>query len=783
MAVQVVLSVQVAISVTELASFVHKRGDIDERSEEMTTSREGIASQKAYQNRIERQHKDYEKEIKVSREYKTKSASIKVSGRIDGLLKTEELTGKRLVVEEIKTTRKDVSDLPLCDRSVHQAQVKLYASMLDCVDEYKSIATRLTYINPDSGSHTSEDEECDVADLELYFDETVGSYLTWLATVDDRLQKRNNLAKKQEFPFTSYNENQLNFARHGYQSLRDKKNLLMEAPTGTGKTIATLFPAVKAVGENKLDRVVFSTARTTGQAAATDAFKSLSQDNPSLVQVTVSAKDRVCLTPGAACRPEECEYAKGHYDRVRSATELVLKKGNVDRVAIDAMAKSKRVCPFELSLDAAEWADVVICDYNYVFDPLVQLKRLQSRFFKRVGLLVDEAHRLTERVRSMLTCEIDMSVLGQAVEITKGTQLGSLLATVNQCLLDVLDEALPQPAERTLDEIDEDVILAIERLDEVDMNGLNVSGGETAEQDLEIVQECLFTFFRFRSIWQIADSAREKFTWLARREDEECTLELHCLLPDTWISKLIESYHGSIRFSGTLSPGELFNEEHGLDGPILRGTIEPDSRKLGVFVVPDISTYFNEREHTAPALAQLVRQIHDDASGNWLVAFPSFAYLNMVHEVMDRDDILVQESNMSLENRENFLANLTAESSRIGFIVMGGVFAESIDLEPEALEGVIVVSPGIPPRSLTSEKLAALSPNGYELAYRRPAMTRVVQAAGRVVRSKHDRGMVILVDPRFTRSDFKRYFPSHWQSQVVKSDAIPAELTEFRASA
>ena len=768
---------QLAVSVTELATFVHRRGDIDDRGEDITTAREGVEAQRNYQAKLKLKNTAYESEVRVQRDYIEGDISMRVAGRIDGLLSENELDGRRLIVEEIKTTRSDTNDIPLCNRSVHEAQLMLYASLIELKDPDTSITTRLTYIHPDTGHYTSVDRSYSKGDLEEFFNETVTSYAQWIANVVERLERRNRLAKEQEFPYPSYNSNQLDFARRGFVSLRDKSNLLIEAPTGTGKTIGTMFPSVKAIGEQKLDRVVFTTARTTGQHAAFDAFKRLQESNDALVKVTVSAKERVCLTPGAACRPEECDYAKGHYDRIRDATSQLLRKRNIDRDGIDAMAKSKKVCPFELSLDAAEWADVVVCDYNYVFDPMVHLSRLHSRLFSRVGLLIDEAHRLTERVRSMLSCSFDMSELEQVVEATRGTPAGGLFEGVFRGLNRVLDSALPTEGETTLDEIDPLIPDSIRNL--IDSNMVHLSIAPSVE-DKDSIQNCLLQMIRFRSVWTICESSPRKFIWHLTRGEAHATINLCCLLPDAWISETVSRYHGSIRFSGTLSPGSLFNEEHGLDGPILRGKLPPDARRLGAFIVPDISTFYSDRPRTAPHLASLIKEIKAVTDGNWLVAFPSFAYMNLVVEQFDDlNDILIQESQMSLERRDAYLADLTTGSQTFGFIVMGGVFAESIDLDPSALEGVIVISPGIAPRSLVQDRLEMLSESGYELAYRRPAMTRVIQAAGRVVRGEKDRGVVVLIDPRFTRSEFAAYFPNHWQPQVVKASALPMGIAEF----
>lgn len=765
-----------SIGVGDLARFVHRRGDIDDRTEESTTTREGIESQKEYQKERASETDSYETEVGVVEEFNYGDLVLTVTGRIDGIAVEHELDGTKHVVEEIKTTRRKTADIPNSDRSVHEAQLRLYAAMYSARDKSCAIRSRLTYVHPDSGKYVVSEHEETAEDLEQFLNDTVTLYCEWVARVVERVKVRNENAAEQEFPFEQPNRNQLQLARLGFVSIRDSTNLLMEAPTGTGKTIATAFPAVKTLGEEALDRVVFITARTTGQKAAVDAFAELRKQNSSLVQVTVSAKERVCLTPGAACRPEECEYAKGHYDRVRDATANLLKKGLVHRMAIENVAKATRVCPFELSLDVAEWADVVVCDYNYVFDPLIQLKRLHTELFPRSALLIDEAHRLTERVREMLSCEFDLDFMQNATAEAIDTPIHSMLSSISRELEAFFNAELPREGELVAESSNLPFIEAVKSLFKSDrVRSVNTT-------DLDLLSEWLFQLFRYRTIEEIREGSPSKFMWLLTRTAEKRTVQLRCLGADSWIKEVVGRFHGSIRFSGTLSPGQLFNEEHGLDGPVKYARLPVDSNRLGVFVVPHISTYYKQRERTSPKLAALLNGIAQTAIGNWLVAFPSFAYMNQVVDQMPASgSILVQKSGMNLDERDEFVKSLTLDAKQLAFVVMGGVFTESIDIEQTALEGVVIVSPALPPRSHELERIRTLSESGYEIAYRRPAMTRVIQAAGRVMRGEFDRGMVVLIDPRFTEPEFTLYFPSHWEPEVVAPDELMPRIQVFQS--
>ena len=739
-----------------------------------TLAKEGIESQARYQSKQKSDIAEYQSEQRIYFKFVDGDLTLDVRGRVDGVFEQVELAGALTVIEEIKTTRTPPDEVVLSARSVNEAQMKLYAAMWLIKSNLKEIGAQLTYLNPDTQVAHTDFNQYQAKELKEYLNETCATYAAWISVVLQRLTLRNSEAAAQEFPYKKYNEDQQRLARHGYMSLRDGTDLLFEAPTGSGKSMTASFPAVKAMGEDKIDRVVFCTARTTGQQAANAAFLKLREQNDSLVTVTVSAKERVCLTPGAACRPEECTYAKGHYDRIREATSNLLLRRHVSRDAIDTIARNFKVCPFELSLDAAEWADAIICDYNYVFDPFVQLNRIHSKLFDRVGLLVDEAHRVTDRVRESLSCTFDLNMIEQALSVDLPKRIQQCLSRVLEALSSSLDDQVSGRGTAMVESVGYDITLSIKTLlDELE----KPENRFDAEGEL---RDLFYLFQQFQTIWAIREDSPQKFAWQLESNPTFRHVSLRCLIADNWIASIFQNYSGSVRFSGTLSPGVLYNEEHGLDGPCLTARISADPDRLGVLVVPDLSTFYKDRERTAPELAQLLEGVRGEADGNWLVAFPSFTYLNQVLEHMsESESILVQERDLTLNEREEFINYLAVGRQMLAFVVMGGVFTESVDFEHSALEGVVVVSPGIPPQSPELERIRSLSDNGYEIAYRKPAMVRVIQAAGRVLRNETDRGLVILIDSRFTRPDFSRYFPSHWIPRVIKAEDLAQEVATF----
>ena len=759
---------KLSIGVSELATFVHRRGDINYRFEDSTQMHEGVRAQQQYQEQQLKEFQHYSREHRLSRQFAYEELQLNVSGRADGVL-----LNRNTLVEEVKATRKPFDELFQSRGTEHVAQARLYAAMLLTEEtEVRACEVKVTYVHPDTLSTKSFTETIDRDELKQFFIDTCTHFASFVLAVLQRIERRNTLATAQEIPFTSVAEEQRNLARRVYMSIRDREHLMFEAPTGTGKTIATLYPAVKAMGSSLIDRMIYATARTTGQRVVHDTMKVLSKSNEHVRSIVITAKDRICFTPGATCAPENCEFAQGHFDRVQAARKDLLAHPNIDQNLVELVARSHKVCPFELSLDSAEWCDIVVGDYNYVFDPFVALQRLHSRLFKRVGVLVDEAHRLSSRVADMLSAELSLELLRSANSECPLQDIRAITKKLIQWFENAARNLLSSEEEFEISVLDEKFWQLIEAFivacEDVDMESTN-----------ESVFRCWSAILRMHDARTRYDS--ESYITLMRREEEDLNLVLRCIAPGSWIRATLKEYSGSVRFSGTLSPAKVFEESHGVAGPFVRAQSKPDPHRFGVLLVPDISTYWNDRERSVNQIVKVIEDIRSSAPENWLVAFPSFEYLERVFEAIENADegVLKQKTNMTVEERAEFIEWMNEPNARIGFTVMGGVFTESVDFEPTALAGVVVVGPSIPPSSLELDKLRNSTELGFELAYRQPAMTRVVQAAGRVVRHTTDRGIIVLLDPRFTRGEYQQYFPQHWMPRVVKTSCIEEALTDF----
>lgn len=751
------------VAVKDLAAFVHRRGDLHYRFQAATLAAEGIARQRAWQ---QGRGVGCRREVPVAASH----GALTVRGRVDGW---DAAAG---LVDEVKTTRADAAALHRHVGTEHLAQVRLYGALLvlagEASKELPALRLRLVYLHPKQPDETVFEEVWQPPDLIAYFEATCGCYLAWLEGVEARLARRNRHLKALAFPFASFRGEQRRVAKHAYRGFRDGAHSLVEAPTGSGKTMATVFPALKAMGEGELDRLVFLTARGTGQAAAEAALERCGSG--ACVAVALTAKARICFNPELPCDPACCTYAHGYYERQPAARrELLATDGVATGAQVAAVAKRHRVCPFELSIDAAAWADVIVADYNYVFDPVVRLKRLEGPLFARAGLVIDEAHQLADRVRAMLGARLPRAELRAALESP------GVPAPVAKALRSV-DRALGQlpVAAGELCEIPPPT--ALERA---------VARAETAllatavdAERAPALAEATWLLLRFRRAAEAATPGG--FHYLASGRGKRRVLELVCTVPSAHIQATLQPFHGSVRLSGTVTPAAVFQRLHGFDAAAPALAVGGGTSSLGVFAVADISTYYRDRERSLAALVALIEDVRRTTPGRCLVAFPSFEYLDAAAARLG-EAACSQRPAMDAAARAAFLEEVAAPAAagagRIGLVVMGGLFAESVDFDSRAVRSVVVVGPGLPPRSLHRDLIAAdesAAGDGRELAYLQPAMTRVAQAVGRVARGGEP-GTAVLVDPRFANARYRAYLPRRWRVEQTRAADLPTRLAAF----
>ena len=787
------------VSVKSLAEFVHQRGDLYPPLDGRTRAEEGIETQRRIQ---QKRPAGYQREYSVSHTLSVSGIELAISGRVDGYQPSEGL------VEEIKTTRADPEATEAFLGSSHWAQLTLYAALLaiessgaggaanaeqataaakTAADDQQaardSWRMMLTYCHPDDDREHSLYRTVSAQDLNVYLQDTVDVYARWQRRQADYRQLRDRWLEQRTFPFAEYRQHQRALARRVFQTVRNGESLLLEAPTGSGKTLGVIYPALKALSAGHVDRVFYLTSRSTGAIAARDASELIHAPDAPLRTIELIAKEKACPVPDMPCRSDQCAYARGYYDRRGDAIAALLETAMMTPAATARVSEAFMVCPFELSLDAALWADLIIGDYNYVFDPVVRLQRFIDD--DRMALLIDECHQLTDRGRSMLSLELTRRALKRAIQEAPPAPLLRRLRGLDRALLSLRREASLGAEQPIAEPVA--VLRAIQRV----MDALG-------EEELELTRypDCLQLIFNL-SRWQRADAWRdnENFQFFGTAENgrggsiRDITLRLACLDPGPYLASVMAGYGPHVRFSGTVTPLPVYQRLHGVpEAPYERVASLFQPEQLGLFVVTGLSVLYRDRVRSLPDLVELIVATVNIEPGNYLIALPSFEYLEQLSSALEARaaplDLLLQTRSMTMDERSEFLDAFTPDSRRLGLVVLGGVFAESVDFAGADLKGVLCVGLGLPPAEPVREAIAGrfaadAIADGETVAYQQPAMQKILQMAGRLLRGPADRGIVCLIDGRFLMPAYQRFFPVHWHPQPVSAEQLPVELEKF----
>lgn len=761
-----------ALPVRMLAESVHRQGDLYAYRSGPTTGAEGVATQRRLQRG---RPPSYRAEVPVQMDFSLSVGRYRLSGRIDGL----DLDSAPPLLEEFKTTRADPHQAHAHDGPVHWAQARLYAAMLAAEHpQVREWRLRLLYCHPRTEQVAPFERLETSAALQTFLEETLRSFAARIGPLQAHRAVRNAWLAEREFPYPDYRPHQRPAVRRCYRAVRDKEALLLEAPTGSGKTMTTLYGALKSLPGSDAERLMFLTSRGTGAQAAEAALDVLDGGAGCIRRITLAAKEKQCLVPGMPCAADACPYAQGYFDKRDAALAALREASALTPALVRTVGKTHEVCPYELSLDAALWADVVIGDFNYVFDPIVRLQRFADG--QAIDLLVDEAHQLSGRAAEMLSARIRRSTIKDALAEGPPAAIARDLRSMERALL-----ALG----RSIAPADEAIIAApaaLTRAAERFVHNLH-EGGAPLRQPAGL-QAAAFAASR----WLRGESWRrpEVFVHSLRRHGRDLEARLHCLDASEHIRETLGRYRSSIRFSGTLSPLPLYNALHGLkQAPAERAGSPFQAGQLALLLIADINTYFGFRDKSMEQLIDLVCGIFEGhPDGRYLAAFPSYDYLNAFLAAagarLDEGILRGQVPDMNDGERLKFLQDLTQGAVPVlAAIVLGGVFAESVDFSAVPLSGVLVVGAGLPPPDLhrveQEKHFAAQGADGKEVAYLQPAMTRVLQVAGRLLRSPEDRGVICLIDPRFSRPAYQRFFPAHWRPQPVTAAQAPAAVAKF----
>lgn len=775
---------RIRTSVRNLVEFVLRQGDLQ-------TGFQGpgraVAGTWGHQQVQRSRSAGYETEVSIRHMVEQADLRLEIFGRIDGIFVEESPP----VIDEIKTTRHELDLIDQDYNPLHWAQARCYAYIYALQHDLTEIGLQLTYYHLDTRELKPFRRVLSLAGLADFFEELVTAYLGWVRRVLAWLETRDRSIEQLDFPYPAYRAGQRDLAVAVYKTIRANEKLFVQAPTGVGKTIAVLFPAVKAIGLGLTSKIFYLTAKTPGRTVAEKAIDDMRTAGLQLKCITLTAKEKICFCPEAINDPERCEFSRNYYGKVKAALAEAYEHEALTRSLIEEIACNHGVCPFEFSLDLSLWADCIICDYNYAFDPRVYLRRFFDDNSDPYVFLIDEAHNLPDRARSMYSAEIEKETVLNLKRSLKPhlPEVTAALAEINRFLLDKrrVTETMAQQA-LVEAELPEALLSAI--FDFVQ----KAEAWLSLNQPAEFRQELLEFYFQCITYARTADNfAAYYVSYFEKIGKSNVKARLFCLDPAPLLELALARGQATIFFSATLWPMDYFQQvltgSNGQARLILPSPFPQEN--LSLFIHNRISTRYTHRAHSYEPIAAAIEAICAAQPGNYLVFFPSYAYLSAVverlRERLSPERLLVQDRAMTEAEREAFLAQFSAANTKplVGCAVMGGIFGEGIDLVGDRLIGAVVIGVGLPQlgleRDLIKNYFNHVQGQGFQFAYQYPGLNRVMQAAGRVIRSEQDRGIIVLIDDRFTQARYRALFPREWRGfQVVGSQAdLTAGLARF----
>ncbi len=769
---------KIHLSVRDIVEFVLRGGNIDARFFGMKRALEGIkVHNKVQKKRAAHAKKNkylYESEVPLKFEFEHEGTLFEVEGRCDGLL----IQDGSITIEELKSTAFDVSQMQPNLDHWHFAQCKFYGFIYCTLYEVSDVTIMVTYCELETLTERSFAQTFTHEELRAYFFSVFDAYYEWLALHLARLRVRDDSIDAMTFPHEVYRKGQREFAVAVYKTLVSEKKLFAQAPTGTGKTISTLFPAIKYIKDTD-KKIFYLTAKTITKQVASDACHALMKKGLRCIALTLTAKEKICLGQNI-CTPDQCPYAKGHFDRINAALkDIVLHETLLDRQTIENYAKTHQVCPSEFALELTDWVDLILCDYNYVFDPKVSLKRFFSDNAPPVKhvVLVDEAHNLVDRSREMYSAALSKSDFAAVKRKVKALPLAKITKKLNEYRESMEEETATLP--------EEFVLLLMGFVPKADAWLAQNEGHDMHDQVLTL-------YFAVMDFIKIAEFFGDGYVVLFERAGKDITIRLCCLDPSELLKQCFRKVHSTIVFSATLTPLDYFSAILGGEDTdnFLRIASPFDPNNLCILLNDTISTKFRNRNQSYAAIADNIYSMVVAKKGNYLVFFSSYQYLNSVRAIFSDKHpairTIVQEQQMTEAEREDYIDGFGAGSDEtlVGFAVLGGLFSEGIDLTGDKLIGVCIVGVGLPfvtpVRNLMCDYFNRKEAfTGFSYAYVNPGMNKVLQASGRVIRTETDRGVLLLLDERYKTAEYQRLFPKEWAHvQTVKDDT--AALCAFR---
>ena len=770
------------ISVRNLVEFILQSGDLDNRRG--TIDKDAMLKGSRLHRKLQKQMGgDYRAEVALRMNCSYEDLDIRLEGRADGIFTEDEVVW----IDEIKGIYGNVEQMeePV---KVHKAQAMCYGYIYGVQEGLSKIGIQMTYANLETEVVKRFREVISIEELKEWYQKLLDEYHKWLSYQKKWKEERNHSLQSLEFPFF-YREGQRKMVSSVYHAIGASRQIFIQAPTGVGKTMSTIFPAVRAVGEGKGETIFYLTAKTITRTVAQEAFEVLREKGMKYKVVTITAKEKLCFMDETKCDPVHCPYARGHFDRVNDAVyELWTTKSRYDRETIREQAEKWQVCPFEMCLDLSLWVDAVICDYNYVFDPTVHLKRF---FGEGAGgdyvFLIDEAHNLAERGREMYSASIcrEDAVRVRKVMKERAPRLYRSLGKLDKQLKEL--------------QVDCGNYLVLPGTGSITMTILKVQGEFDAfleaHKDVELEDEVRKFYFDIRNFLNIAELIDENYVVYAENgEDGLFRLKLFCVNPAVNLGEYLKKGRSAVFFSATLLPmsyyRKLLSNRQDDYGIYVESPFSQKNRCI--LNAGDVSSLYSRRGYEEyHKIAEYIAKTVWQPKGNYMVFFPSYKMLEEVYAVYEEEfsvnwvKCICQNSSMKEQEREEFLQEFEQnQESLVAFCIMGGIFSEGIDLLGEKLIGAILVGTGLPQLGNEREILRSFytenGENGFDYAYRYPGMNKVLQAAGRVIRTREDHGVILLLDERFRQREYSNLFPVEWNDRKTCTlSNVEAQLQKF----
>lgn len=787
---------EVQVSIRNLVEFILRYGDIDQRMGAIQDVDAMQAGSKAHRKLQKQGGSSYQAEVSLKRKISIDDGlDIQVEGRADGII-TNPADDSDVMVDEIKGTFTKLEMIEEPD-ILHVAQADCYASMYSELHGLDTIKVRITYIHLETEEIKTFELERDRETLEVWFKDLVFRYAKWAQWQIDWKEQRDETINSLAFPF-EYRTSQKRMMNGVYRAIEERKNIFIQAPTGTGKTLGTLFPSIKAMGQGKSGRIFYLTAKTITRSVAEETAELLYKQGLRMKFVTLTAKEKICPLDECRCQPEFCERAKGHFDRVNDAVfDIINHEDGIRRETILDYSEKHQVCPFEFQLDISLWCDVIVCDYNYVFDPVAYLKRFftDTSPTSNMIFLVDEAHNLVDRAREMYSAVLYRRDFDKVYKKLKPLR-PKIARKIHKCSQFFRDFEERREMDGTVFRIVNEAgsfVLSLMRMVS-DME--EYLKEDMAQEFRETVTELYFEARRFVNTYDLVD---DRYIIYTEGSDGDTMIKMFCVDPSVNLDERIGLSRSCIFFSATLLPVQYYKEllskkpeydyEMYVDSPFSK-----DNRLI--FTAGDVSSRYSARNREQyERIAEYLRRIIRGKNGNYMAFFPSYAFMDAVFEVFTEREmskaghglqVFRQESGMDENERQAFLENFKegAHKTVLGFCVLGGIFSEGIDLKADRLIGAVVIGTGLPgvcsERELLKNYFDRTKGAGFDYAYRYPGMNKVLQAGGRVIRSENDRGVIGLLDERFNYSCYQRLFPREWTPcQKVTMDFVENKIEKF----